>query len=179
MDLLPAVELHLLEVLGPDDGRASVTFLGMPRLEVLRFGTRYVTLGLSATPMSDPTDLDATTGPRAELALTLVERHDDVVRALCTVAASPAVEGLVLRPGATVDLQAPLWEGARFTAVVVGEPGGIVPDLEEVQFLPLLPMTPSEAAFARVRGSAELQARWLDQRLDLRDPLRREADLSG
>ncbi len=177
MDPLPAVELHLLEAFGPDDGRASVTFLGMPRIEVLRFGTRYATLGMSATPMSDPTELDATTGPRAEVVVTLSERHDDVVRALCTVAASPAVEGLVLRAGSTVDLQEPLWDGARFTAVLVGSPGGLLPDLDDVQFFPLLPMTPSEAAFARVKGSAELEARWLDQRLDLRDGRRREADL--
>jgi hypothetical protein len=178
VDLLPAVELHLLETLGPDDGRASVTFLGMPRIEVLRFGTRYVTLGMCATPMSDPSDLDATSGPRAELALSLAERHDDVVRTLCTVAAAPAVEGMVLRAGSTVDLQEPLWSGSRFTAVVVGAAGGLVPDLEDVQFFPLLPMTPSEAAFARVKGSTELEARWLDQGLDLRDASRREADLS-
>ena len=68
-------------------------------------------------------------------------QHDSVLRRLAALAASPAVEGLVVEPGAGLDLGEPLWDGARFTAVLVGEPGGLVADLpldsdEPVRFLP-------------------------------------------
>ena len=43
--------------------------------------------------------------------------------------------------------------------------------------MPLLPMTPNEAAWKRVHGASALQERWLAQGVDLRDPTRREADL--
>jgi hypothetical protein len=46
-----------------------------------------------------------------------------------------------------------------------------------VRFLPLLPMTPNEAAHKRVRGAAELQERWLANGTDLRDPQRRGVPL--
>ena len=77
----------------------------------------------------------------------------------------------------------PLWDGAPFTAVLVGEPGGLVPDLvldeaeDPVQFLPLLPMTPGEAAFKRVHGAGALQDLWLRHGTDLRDPLRPQVAL--
>jgi hypothetical protein len=67
--------------------------------------------------------------------------------------------------------------------VLVGEPGGLVPDLpvgegrESVRFLPLLPMTPNEAAFKRVHGGEALQEAWLRSGTDLRDPRRPEAVL--
>lgn len=44
--------------------------------------------------------------------------------------------------------------------------------MDPVRFLPLLPMTPSEAAWKRVHGAAALQERWLAHGTDLRDPLR-------
>jgi hypothetical protein len=93
------------------------------------------------------------------------------------------VEGVVVTPGAGLDLGEPLWDGGRFTAVLVGEPGGLVPDLvvegaEPVRFLPVLPMTPNEAAWKRVHGAAALEGKWLGQALDLRDPQRPEADLA-
>ena len=44
--------------------------------------------------------------------------------------------------------------------------------MEPVRFLPLLPMTPNEAAWKRVHGAAALQERWLSRGTDLRDPLR-------
>jgi len=47
-----------------------------------------------------------------------------------------------------------------------------------VRFLPLLPMTAEEAAFTRVKGAADIERRWLDQGLDLRDPRRRAASLT-
>jgi len=133
--------------------------------------------------MAEPdTDLVAQHGPRAELVLSVRGRQDSVVRRLAALAASPTVEGVVVRAGAGLDLGEPLWDGSRMTAVLVGEPGGLVPDLElageePVRFLPLLPMTPHEAAWKRVHGAEALEDRWLSQGCDLRDPHRAPADL--
>ncbi|MQY16720.1 hypothetical protein SRB5_69220 [Streptomyces sp. RB5] len=186
---------------GEPDARAAVTFLGADRIEVLRFLepggglgeggggktapplVRYVTLGMSAQPMTDPTATvaDPLRGPRAELVLTVRAGRadtDGVLRALAVLASTPQVEGLVVAPGASLDVGEPLWPGAGFTSVLVGEPGGLVEDLEldapmePVRFLPLLPMTPNEAAWKRVHGAAELEERWLRHGVDLRDPLR-------
>ena len=44
--------------------------------------------------------------------------------------------------------------------------------MEPVRFLPLLPMTPNEAAWKRVHGAEALEERWLEHGTDLRDPLR-------
>lgn len=61
--------------------------------------------------------------------------------------------------------------------------GGLVEDLEldapldPVRFLPLLPMTPNEAAWKRVHGAPALQERWLNHGTDLRDPSRRSVPL--
>ena len=183
--MLLVVEAHLLTVLGQPTGRASVSFLGADPVDVLRFGpdgngpTRYVTLGMARAPMGDPSsDLVAPDGPRAELVLSVHTPHDTVLRRLATLAASPAIEGVVLAPGAGLDQ-----DGSRFTAVLVGEPGGLVADLplegqQPVRFLPVLPMTPNEAAWKRVHGAEALQERWLAQGRDLRDAGRPEADLS-
>lgn len=189
--LLVSVEAHLVRLLGQDSGRAGVSFLGAERIDVLRFGpdadglVRYATVGMSRSPMADPgADLVAVDGPRAELVLSVRGLHDSALRRLAVLAASPAVEGVVVTPGAGLDLGEPLWDGARFTAVLIGEPGGLVADLpvgdglEPVRFLPVLPMTPNEAAWKRVHGAAALEERWLAQALDLRDPSRPEADLS-
>jgi hypothetical protein len=188
--VLVAVEAHLLTVFGSDSGRAGVSFLGTERVDVLRFGpdadglVRYATLGMSRAPMGDPgAEIVLADGPRAELLLSVRGLHDTVLRRLAVLAASPAVEGLVIGPGAGLDIGEPLWDGGRFTAVLVAEPGGLVPDLpvadvEPVRFLPLLPMTPNESAWKRVHGAPALEERWLAQGLDLRDPARPEADLS-
>ena len=188
--VLLLVEAQLLSAFGQDSGRAGVSFLGTERIDVLRFGpdpdglVRYATLGMSRHPMGDPgAALVAAHGPRAELLLTVRDLHDSVLRRLAVLAASPAVEGVVVVPGAGLDVGEPLWDGAPFTAVLVAEPGGLVPDLvleegeEPVQFLPLLPMTPGEAAFKRVHGAGALQELWLRHGTDLRDPLRTQVAL--
>lgn len=187
-EVLTTVEAHLADVLGTSSGRAEVSFLGTQRVEVLRFEhgglTHYVTLGMSRAPLVDPgAELVAQHGPRAELLLTLRSRQDSVLRRLAVLAASPAVEGVVIAPGAGLDVGEPLWDGARFTAVLVGEPGALVPDLpldgeEPVRFLPVFAVTPNEAAWKRVHGGAALEERWLIQGLDPRDPQRAEADLA-
>lgn len=191
-DVLPLVEARLRTALGEPDARAAVTFLGTDRVEVLRFHegdvVRYATLGMSAQPMSDPTAVlaDPVEGPRAELLLSVRPSGadtDKVLRPLAVLAASPQVEGVVVAPGSSLDVGEPLWPGAPFTSVLVAEPGGLVEDLEldapldPVRFLPLLPMTPNEAAWKRVHGAQALQERWLTHGTDLRDPSRRSVPL--
>ncbi|MFI8101916.1 suppressor of fused domain protein [Streptomyces sp. NPDC086023] len=186
-EVLALVEARLRSALGEPDARASITFLGTDRIEVLRFTegdvVRYATLGMSERPMTDPTAVvaDPLRGPRAELVISVragLADTDKVLRPLAVLAASPQVEGLVVSPGASLDTGEPLWPGAPFTSVLVAEPGGLVEDLEldepmePVRFLPLLPMTPNEAAWKRVHGAAALQERWLARGTDLRDPLR-------
>lgn len=195
-DVLPLVEARLTTTLGEPDARAAVTFLGTDPIEVLRFHedlqgenvVRYATLGMAAHPMTDPTAMvaDPVKGPRAELVLSVragLAETDKVLRALAVLAASPQVEGLVVAPGASLDVGEPLWPGAPFTSVLVGEPGGLVEDLEldepldPVRFLPLLPMTPNEAAWKRVHGAQALQERWLAGGTDLRHPNRKSVPL--
>ncbi|THA71718.1 suppressor of fused domain protein [Streptomyces sp. A0642] len=186
-EILALVEARLRTALGEPDARAAVTFLGTDRIEVLRFidgdVVRYATLGMSGQPMADPaaTLADPVKGPRAELVLSVragLADTDQVLRKLAVLAASPQVEGVIVAPGASLDVGEPLWPGAPFSSVLVAESGGLVEDLpleeplEPVRFLPLLPMTPNEAAWKRVRGAQELQERWLSQGTDLRDPLR-------
>ncbi|WP_189147054.1 suppressor of fused domain protein [Streptomyces lacrimifluminis] len=195
-DVLPLVEARLRTALGEPDARAAVTFLGTDRVEVLRFPdrdqdgeiVRYATLGMSALPMADPTAVlaDPVKGPRAELVISVragLADTDKVLRPLAVLAASPQVEGVIVAPGASLDVGEPLWPGAPFTSVLVAEPGGLVEDLEldapldPVRFLPLLPMTANEAAWKRVHGAQALQERWLTNGTDLRDPARRSVPL--
>lgn len=195
-DVLPLVEARLRGALGEPDARAAVTFLGTDRIEVLRFPgsgqegdvVRYATLGMSAQPMADPTAALAhpVEGPRAELVLSVragVADTDKALRPLAVLAASPQVEGVIVAPGASLDVGEALWPGAPFTSVLVAEPGGLVEDLEldapldPVRFLPLLPMTANEAAWKRVHGAQALQERWLTYGTDLRDPSRRSVSL--
>ncbi|GAA1147391.1 suppressor of fused domain protein [Streptomyces javensis] len=190
----------MITALGEPDARAAVTFVGTDRIEVLRFRDesdviRYATLGMSDHPMTSPTAAvaDPLRGPRAELVLTVrrggsgpdLSVLDEVLRPLAVLAASPQVEGVVVTPGASLDLGGPLWPGAPFSSVLVAEPGGLVEDLallepmEPVRFLPMLPMTTNEAAWKRVHGAGALQDRWLRHGTDLRDPVRPGVPLSG
>ncbi|MBD0745197.1 suppressor of fused domain protein [Streptomyces sp. CBMA152] len=192
VDVLALVEARLRTALGEPDARAAVTFLGTERIEVLRFTdgdiVRYATLGMSAQPMTDPAAAlaDPVKGPRAELVLSVragLADTDKVLRPLAVLASTPQVEGVIVAPGASLDIGEPLWPGAPFSSVLVAESGGLVEDLElddpmeAVRFLPLLPMTTNEAAWKRVRGAQELEERWLAQGTDLRDPLRRSVQL--
>jgi len=193
-DVQALVEARLRAAFGAPDARAAVTFLGAERIEVLRFAdgelVRYATLGMSAQPMADPlaTVADPERGPRAELLLTVrggLADTDKVLRPLAVLAASPQVEGVVVAPGNSLDTGGPLWPGAPFHAVLVAESGGLVADLvldepcEPVRFLPLLPMTPAEAAFKRARGAGALRELWLGHGTDLRDPLRGAVPLTA
>ena len=170
---------------------ASVTFLGVERIDVLRFGPdhrdgletvyHYVSLGCSRYPMSDGAAVvsDPVRGPRAEIALSLRVGAPayGLARSIAVVAATPAVEGVVLGAGALVDLSGPLWTAAPFTAVLLGT--SEIPDLalesprDPVRFLSAVPVTQTEGAWVRLKGAEAMRQAWSDDRVDVLDPLRR------
>lgn len=170
---------------------ASVTFLGLEPIEVLRFGpgtdrvVHHVSLGCSRHPMTDPTEMinDPLRGPRAEIVLRLRDpgAATGVARMLAVLAAAPAVEGVVLSADALIDLGSPLWaSGAAavpFTAVLLGDSG--IDDLpldeprEPVRFLSATPITPTEAAWVRLKGADAMRQAWYADGVDVLDPTRR------
>jgi hypothetical protein len=168
---------------------ASITFLGLERLEVLRFGpdrggvAHYVTLGCSRHPMTEAAAdvADPLRGPRAEVVLTLraTTPTPGLARSLAVVAATPAVEGVVLVADALIDLSAPLWDGAAFTAVLLGD--SAIADLpleaprDPVHFLAAIPVTQTEAAWVRLKGADAMRQAWIDDGVDVLDPNRRAA----
>ena len=171
-DLLAAVEAAWTSAYGEVQARGSVDFVGVPPMQVLRFGpdgdgpVRYATLGMSRTPMSDPraTVVDPLAGPRAELVLPLPVRRDSVLRALAALACAPAVDGLVLAPDATVDTGQPLWDGTQYTAVLIDPPAlpdvAAPPGIAPVRLLPVVPVTATELAYRRIHGAAALRELW-------------------
>lgn len=188
--VLTAVRAHLAanlsDATGPVPESASVTFLGLEPIEILRFHahddlTRFATLGCSRHPMGDPTATiaDPNRGPRAELVLSLRRAGGltaGVHRSLAVLAALPAVEGVVLTADALLDLGEPLWEGAPFTAVLLESSD--IPDLElpepadPVRFFDAIPITANEAAWKRLRGADALREAWTEAGIDIRDPER-------
>jgi hypothetical protein len=170
---------------------ASVTFLGTEPIEVLRFGpgadgvVHYVSLGCSRHPMSDPSDpstlfADPVRGPRAEVVISLRGTSPTgLARSVALLAATPAVDGLVLTPDALVDLGAALWARqsgpAQFTAVLLGRSD--IADLElkdpmagPVAFLAASPMTATEAAWVRLKGADAMREAWRTDGVDVLDP---------
>jgi hypothetical protein len=170
---------------------ASVTFLGAESIDVLRFGpdadaTHYhVSLGCSRHPMLDPTAMvvDGASGPRAEVVVALRgPTPTGLARSIAVVAAAPAVEGLVLVADALVDLETPLWEGAPFTAMLLGPSDigdvALPPPNEPVAVLTATPITPTEAAWVRLKGADAMRDAWLVDGVDVRDPRRRASSPS-
>ena len=173
-----------------DPDVASVTFLGTESLDVLRYHphadgiVHYVSLGCSRHPMVDPTAVlaDPELGPRAEVVLQLRDAKaiTGLARSLAIVAASPAVEGVVLMPDALVDLSGPLWTQPSvrvpFTAVLLGD--GDIADLpldpprDPVRFLSATPITATEAAWVRLKGADAMREAWLSDGVDVLDPNR-------
>lgn len=166
---------------------ASVTFVGVERMDVLRFGPgpsgvyHHVSLGCSRHPMADPSEVavDPVRGPRAEVVLSLRggAPGQGLARSLAVIAATPAVDGVVLAPDLLVDLGSPLWHGAPFTAVLLQSSG--IPDLvlapprDPVRFLAAVPITPTEAAWVRLKGAEAMRQAWADDGVDVLDPNRR------
>lgn len=186
---------HLAERFAATPQRASVTFLGVEPIDVLRFADDgggadgggqviYVTSGCARHPMSEPTDLhaDPVRGPRAELVLRMRTGHPlpGLHKRLATLAAAPAVEGLILSADALVDLSEPLWDGATCTAVLLeaDELGEIaLPEpMDPVQLLRAVPITANEAAWVRLKGAAALREAWREADIDVTAPDRASAN---
>jgi len=178
---------------GAEPDSASVTFLGTEPIEVLRFRgwadgpqgiLHYVSLGCSRHPMTEPTELrvDPQRGPRAEIVLRLRDPGPatGIARSLALLAATPAVDGVVLIAGALIDLGSPLWAWpvgrVPFTAVLLGHSD--IPDLpldpphDPVKFLSATPITATEAAWVRLEGAEAMRQAWHDDGVDVLDPKR-------
>jgi hypothetical protein len=169
---------------------ASVTFLGVERIEVLRFGpstdgiVHYASLGCSRHPMTDPgaAATDPLRGPRAEVVVSMSGVNaPGLARSVAVLAAAPAVEGLVLEPDALVDLSGPLWTQqsgpAPFTAFLLGRSDiddlALTPPREPVVFLAAVPITATEAAWVRLKGADAMRQAWRQDGVDILDPRRR------
>jgi hypothetical protein len=179
--VLDAVELALVEHFGHAPQRASVSFVGVDPIEVLRFAPRageraYVSLGMARSPMtSAAAPALEQDGPRAELLMRVhddANRFGDVWRQLAVLAAAPAVEGLVYRDGASVDLGQPLAPGSR-CAGVLAVAATSVPAIDTIEGLvtvfEVLPATGAELGWARAKGTDALRELWAAQRTDLLD----------
>lgn len=185
-DILPLVEAAYRQHFEVAPARASVSFLGLDPIEILRYPDgvvdHYLSLGMSGHPMSNPSELVIATesAPRAELLLSAAGRPEPLWRNLAVLAAAPAVEGAVYRVADRVDLGEPLCPGSRCTGGVLAaaELRPIpVPGLAAVHVLQVLPATGTELAWARVHGSEQLQQRWLAAGTDLTDLLRDPVEL--
>ena len=122
------------------------------------------------------------TGPRAEVVLRLRDPGPltGLARSLAILAATPAVDGVVLVADALLDLGAPLWARpsgrAPFTAVLLGRSG--IPDLpleapsDPVSFLAATPVTATEAAWVRLKGAEAMRQAWQNDGVDVLDPNR-------
>ena len=185
-DVLTEVRAHLRAHFAQEADAASVTFLGTQSFDVLRFGPdddgviHYVSLGCSREPMTDPAEfaVDPQRGPRAEVVVALRgPTPKGLARNVAVLAAAPAVEGLVLVPDALVDLGEPLWEGAAFTAFLLSlsEIGDVeLPaPLEPVVVLAATPITPTEAAWVRLKGAEAMREAWRSDGVDVLNPNRK------
>ncbi|MGE2736729.1 suppressor of fused domain protein [Mycolicibacterium vaccae] len=189
-DTLTTVRDHLIAHFArqgcADPDEASVTFLGTERMGILRFAdpdnslAHYVSLGCSRHPMIDAAEFvtDPVAGPRAEVVVTLRGPSPaGLARSIAILASAPAVEGLVLEPDALIDLETPLWQGAPFTAFLLG-PSDIedivLPDpAQPVAVRSAVPITPTEAAWVRLKGADAMREAWAQDGVDVRDPHRR------
>jgi hypothetical protein len=192
IDVLAAVRAHLREHfarvgISAEPDEASVTFLGTEKIDVLRFGPdpdrddaiHYVSVGCSRHPMMDPAEMvtDALHGPRAEVTVTLRgPTPKGLVRSLAVLAAAPAVEGLILEPDALIDLETPLFDGAPFTAFLLGRSDiddvPLTEPLPAVAVLSATPITATEAAWVRLKGADAMRDAWRQDGVDVLDPHR-------
>ncbi len=192
--VLDAVGAHLrrhfaAQGLDAEPDSASVTFLGVERIDVLRFGPigdqlHHVSLGCSRHPMGEPgaAAVDTVRGPRAEVVVTVRDTvpTPGLARTVAVLAATPAVDGIVLAADSLIDLGAPLWQRPAglppFSAVVLTP--GVIPDLElgepyePVRFLAATPISANEVAWARLKGVDALREAWRQDGVDVTDAQR-------
>jgi hypothetical protein len=178
--ILAAVAAAAVEHFGQQPQRASVSYVGVEPIEVLRFepvpGERvYLSLGMSRQPMTSAAETLLTeSGPRAELMMHLrdpTDRFVEVWRRVAVLAAAPAVEGVVYLPEMTVDLGRALAAGTVATGVVVTESPlpDVATDAGSVTILQVVPAASTELAWCRLRGSDALRKRWAAADTDLLD----------
>ena len=129
--------------------------------------------------MVDPAELvaDPVRGPRAEISVALRgPSPTGLARSMAVVAGAPTVEGLILEPDALIDLETPLWQGAPFTAYLLGRgdiDDVVLPDpLSPVAVLSAVPITATEAAWVRLKGADAMRQAWAQDGVDPADPLR-------
>jgi hypothetical protein len=176
-DVLGAVERAVNDEFGHPPARASVSFVGVEPIEVLRYLdvrlglVTLMTLGMSRRPMGDGDIGVDSPGPRAELIAQIRGDSGDLWRRLAVLAAAPVVEGVTYAEGMTVDLGVPLDESSRCTGGVIGlSPfAAINTGRGEVAILRFIPATPTELAYSRVRGSPALRELWEQAGTDLFD----------
>jgi hypothetical protein len=161
---LAAVEAVLTAHLGRSPARASMSFVGVDPVEVLRYETgagiwTFASLGMSRQPMIAPSAPAVPgDGPRAELILRVrdpSDRDGGVWRRVGLLAAAPAVEGVVYTSGMTIDLGEPLVTDSRCTGAVIAESS--IADVT------------TAVAWSRVNGAAALRGRWHQRGTDLLD----------
>ncbi|WP_299577311.1 suppressor of fused domain protein [uncultured Williamsia sp.] len=187
--VVDTVVSHLQAAIGAEPQRASVTFLGVEPIDVLRFvgdgdEVVFASAGCARHPMTDPSDLaaDPVRGPRAEVIVRMRSRGDlaGLHTTIAVLAAAPAVEGVILRPDALVDLSEPLWTGSSCTAVVLEADAvtdcALPEPMSPVEFLRAVPITANEAAWVRLRGVDELRRAWREAGIDVADPHRVAVD---
>ncbi len=193
IDVLAEVRAHLCghfarAGIATEPDTASITFLGSERIDILRFGggaetaeqdaVHYVSLGCSRHPMLEGLVTDAIRGPRAEVVVSLRgPTPNGLARSVAVLAAAPAVEGLILETDALVDLSEPIFSPAPFTAFLLGASGiaeVVLPGpLQPVTLLSAVPITPTEAAWVRLKGADAMREAWLADGVDVLDPRRR------
>jgi hypothetical protein len=129
--------------------------------------------------MIEPTELlaDPQLGPRAEVTVSLKgPTPSGLSQTIAVLAAAPAVEGLVLGPDALIDLETPLWIPSPFTAMLLGaselEDVVLPAPNEPVKLLSATPITPTEAAWVRLKGAEAMREAWRADGVDVLDPAR-------
>jgi hypothetical protein len=148
---------------------ATVTFVGVPPIDVLRFGpdsdglVHYVSVGGSRQAEGTPTEM--------VVSLRRASIGAGLARSVAVLAAAPAVEGLIPAPGALVDLGQPAWKAAPFTGFLLGD-SEIEPHAG-VQFVQAIPVTANEAAWVRLKGPEAMRQAWREDGVDVLDPTRR------
>ena len=157
-----------------DPDVATVTFVGVPPIEVRRFGPdpwgviHYVSVGGSRVSDGTPTEM--------VISLRAAPTQPGLARSVAVLAAAPAVEGLMPAPDALVDLGQPAWQTAAFTAFLLAD--SEIGPVGEVQFLQAVPVTANEAAWVRLKGADAMRQAWREDGTDVLDPTRR-ASASG
>lgn len=183
--MLTAVEAAYLQHFEVAPDRASVSFLGVEPIEILRYADggidHFLSLGMSRHAMVDPAlAVIDSESPRGELMLSARTPPGDLWKSVAILAAAPAVEGVVYAVGNRIDLGQPLVAGSRCT-------GGIlqrsalrpvnVAGLSDVLVFQVLPATANELAWARIHGTDSLVARWKQAATELTDLMRESVRL--